>query len=285
MEMIWDVIKEAVMDSVRLLPFLFVAFLLIEALERYSGDLTERALTRVGRAGPLLGAILGCIPQCGFSVLAANLYAGGVVSLGTLLSVFLSTSDEAVILLLGSPGQLENVGILIVLKVIIATAAGYLTDAFLAGKIAVPKESGVLCKDLGCQEESNILKPALNHTVRIFAYLFVFTLILDFLIEVFGIHQLSAFLLGDSILQPLIAAVIGLIPNCVASVILSELFISGALTFPSLVAGLLSSAGIGLLVLFRVNRERNENLKILALLFGVSAVTGLVMEILFFTVR
>ncbi len=285
MEMMLDVIEEAVVDSVRLLPFLFVAFLLIEALERYSGDLTEKALTRVGRAGPLLGAILGCIPQCGFSVLAANLYAGGVVSVGTLLSVFLSTSDEAVILLLGSPGNLENVGILLLLKVIISTAAGYLTDAFLARRIVVPKESGVLCKDLGCQEESNILKPALNHTVRVFAYLFIFTLILDFLIEVFGIHRLSAFLLGDSVLQPVIAAVIGLIPNCVASVILSELFLSGALSFPSLVAGLLSSAGIGWLVLFRVNRERNENLKILGLLFCVAAVTGLIMEILFFTAR
>ncbi len=276
MEMIVDVIEDAVLDSVRMLPFLFAAFLLIEALERYSGDLTERIMRRVGKAGPILGALLGCIPQCGFSVLAANLYAGGVISVGTLLSVFLSTSDEAVILLLGSPGYLPDVGALLLIKVVIATLTGYLVDFFLAGKITVPKESGVLCKDLGCQEEKGILKPALNHTVRIFVYLFLFTAVLNFCIELFGISRLSAFLLGDFWFQPAVAAVIGLIPNCAASVILTELYISGALTFASLVAGLLSSAGFGLVILFRENRQRKENLEILGILFLTAVVSGLV---------
>ncbi len=283
MDVVSAALEETIVDSVRLLPFLFAAFLLIEALERYSGSAIERLLSRVGKAGPLVGAAFGCIPQCGFSVLASNLYAGGVISVGTLLAVFLATSDEAVILLIGQPSLLPSVGALMLIKVLIAVAAGYLINLFLAKRITVPKESGVLCKDLGCEEESNIVKPALNHTVRIFAYVFVFTAILNLLIEAFGIHNLSAFLLRDSVFQPLIAAVIGLLPNCAASVILSELYVSGALSFASLVAGLLSSAGVGLLVLFRVNRNRGENLKILGVLFLVAALSGILMEILFFT--
>ncbi len=280
MEFLVDILEDTIVDSLKLLPFLFAAFLLIEALERYSGDLTERIMRSVGWAGPLLGAVLGCIPQCGFSVLAANLYAGGVIDVGTLLSVFLSTSDEAVILLLGSPGFLPDVGALLLVKAVIAAAAGYLVNFFLAKKITVPKESWVLCKDLGCEEENGILKPALNHTVRIFIYVFLFTAVLNFAIEVLGISRLSAILLGNSWLQPVIAAVIGLIPNCAASVILSELYVNGALTFASLTAGLLSSAGIGLAVLFRMNRQRVENLKILGLLFGIAALCGIILALL-----
>ncbi len=280
MDLILDVLEDTVVDSLRLLPFLFAAFLLIEALERYSGDLTERIMRRVGKAGPLLGALLGCIPQCGFSVLAANLYAGGVISVGTLLSVFLSTSDEAIILILGSPGHLESVGVLLLVKVIVAALAGYLVDLFLAKRITVPKESGVLCKDCGCQEEKGIVRPALHHTVQIFIYLFIFTGILNFCIEIFGISRLSAFLLSNSLFQPVIAALIGLIPNCAASVILTELYLSDAITFASLTAGLLSSAGLGLAVLFRENRQRRENLTILGLLFATAAVCGILFSLI-----
>ena len=252
MELMKDVITDTSIDCLKMLPFLFAAFLLIEALEHYSGDFTKKVLAKVGKAGPVVGAAAGCVPQCGFSVMAANLYAGGIISPGTLLAVFIATSDEAVLILLGNPGRAGEVLYLIAVKLVIAIAAGYIVDLFLASGIAAPKEQGSLCSRCGCNEEqAGIVRPALNHTVRIFVYLFVFTGVLNLCIELFGIERLSAFLLGDTLFQPVMAAVIGLIPNCAASVILTQLYLNGAISFASVISGLCTGAGIGLIVLFK----------------------------------
>lgn len=262
-----------------MLPFLFAAFLVIEALEYYSSDFTARLLAGVGKAGPIVGAVAGCVPQCGFSVMAANLYAGGIISVGTLLSVFVATSDEAILILLGNPGRGEEVLLLLLTKVVIAVIAGYVTDLFLSRSIEVKKESGELCRDCGCEEEGGILKPALNHTVKIFVYLFLFTGILNLCIEMFGIDEISGLLLGNTIFQPVAAAAIGLIPNCGASVILTQLYLNGAISFASVIAGLCTGAGVGLVVLFKMNRHRKENLKILALLSVVGVAAGMILEL------
>ena len=220
MEMIIDVLADALADCLKMLPFLFTAFLLIEGLEHYSTKLTRKALEDVDKAGPVVGALVGCVPQCGFSVMASNLYAGGIISVGTLLSVFLATSDEAVLILLGNPDQGKTVLTLLAVKVVIAVVAGYIIDLFLQKQIATPKECGNLCDHCGCHDHhAGLLKPALRHTIKIFLYLFVFTAILNFIIEVIGIQTLSEYLLADSIFQPVIAALIGLIPNCAASVV------------------------------------------------------------------
>lgn len=281
MEMIKDVILDTSFDCLKMLPFLFMAFILIEALEHYSSEFTEKLLVKVGKAGPIVGAVAGCVPQCGFSVMAANLYAGGIISVGTLLSVFIATSDEAVLIMLGNPGAIREVGSLLAAKVLIAIAAGYIVDIFLKNRISVPKASGNLCDDCGCHgEEPGVLKPAWHHTVKIFVYLFIFTGILNLCVEIFGIKRLSAFLLGDTIFQPVIAAVIGLIPNCAASVILTQLYLSGAISFASVIAGLCTGAGIGLVVLCKVNRDKRENFKIIGVLLVIAVIAGVLLEII-----
>ncbi len=267
-------------DTLRMLPFLFVAFLVIEALEHYSTEYTRKLLVKVGKAGPVVGALAGCIPQCGFSVLAANLYAGGIISPGTLLAVFLSTSDEAVLIILGNPGASGQVAVLMGAKIVIGITAGYVTDLFFGKYIFSPKEQGNLCEHCGCHEHhAGILKPALRHTAKITCYLFVFTLILSFCIEAAGIEKISEYLLRDTWFQPVITALAGLIPNCAASVMLTELYLCGAISFASVLAGLCSAAGVGIVVLCKVNRDKRENLKILGLLYCISVVAGIVAEL------
>ena len=275
--MLVDAVMDTTFDCLKMLPFLFVAFILIEALEHYSSDFTAKALAKVGKAGPVVGAVAGCVPQCGFSVMAANLYASGIISVGTLLSVFIATSDEAVLIIMSNPERIRQVGVLLAAKVIIAVTAGYIIDIFFRNQIATVKESGNLCKDCGCDEEdAGIWKPAWHHTIRIFIYLFIFTGILNLCIEIFGIEQLSKFLLGNTIFQPVIAAIIGLIPNCAASVILTQLYLNGAISFASVIAGLCTGAGVGLVVLFKMNRNRRENLKIVGVLFLVAVAAGMI---------
>lgn len=277
MKMLVDAVMDTTFDCLKMLPFLFVAFILIEALEHYSSDFTAKALAKVGKAGPVVGAVAGCVPQCGFSVMAANLYAGGIISVGTLLSVFIATSDEAILIIMSNPERIREVGVLLAAKVIIAVTAGYIIDIFFRNQIATVKERGNLCKDCGCDEEdAGIWKPAWHHTIRIFIYLFIFTGILNLCIEVFGIEQLSKFLLGNTIFQPVIAAIIGLIPNCAASVILTQLYLNGAISFASVIAGLCTGAGVGLVVLFKMNRNRRENLKIVGVLFLVAVAAGMI---------
>lgn len=277
MKMLVEAVMDTTFDCLKMLPFLFVAFILIEALEHYSSDFTAKALAKVGKAGPVVGAVAGCVPQCGFSVMAANLYAGGIISVGTLLSVFIATSDEAVLIIMSNPERVREVGVLLAAKVIIAVTAGYIIDIFFRNQIATVKESGNLCKDCGCDEEdAGIWKPAWHHTIRIFIYLFIFTGILNLCIEIFGIEQLSKFLLGNTIFQPVIAAIIGLIPNCAASVILTQLYLNGAISFASVIAGLCTGAGVGLVVLFKMNRNRRENLKIVGVLFLVAVAAGMI---------
>lgn len=279
MELLHHVIEHAVMDSLKMLPFLFAAFLLLEALENVSEKVSAFLLEKVGKAGPIVGAVLGCIPQCGFSVMASNFYAGGMITVGTLLAVFLATSDEAVLLMITQPQSSGEILKLLAVKVAIAIVAGYLVDIFLGKKITEKKEMDEICHDCGCHDSHGILIPAIRHTVKIFIYILVFTMILSAVIEIVGIEQLSAYLLGDTIFQPVAAAVIGLIPNCVASVMLTQLYIAGAITFPSVVAGLCSSAGIAMVVLFKMNHHRKENIKILGALLAIAVIAGMVLQI------
>ena len=276
MEMLIDVFTDAAIDCIKMLPFLFLAFLLIEALEHYSSDFTKKLMIKVDKAGPVVGAVVGCVPQCGFSVMAANLYS---ITIGTLIAVFLATSDEAILIIMGNPEHAGKIGILLLAKVIIAIVAGYLVDIFFKKEIAVPHHEGELCHDCGCHNHSSgIVKPALRHTGKIFLYLFVFTFILNLCIEVLGIDRISAMMLGDTVFQPVIAALIGLLPNCAASVILTQLYLSGAISFASVIAGLCTGAGIGLVVLFKVNPDKKENVKIIAVLYGIAVAAGLILE-------
>lgn len=273
-----DVLLDAVLDSLKTLPFLFGAFLLMEAAEKHYGKHMDTILKKSKWGGPLAGSILGCIPQCGFSVIASNLYAGGLITLGTLLSVYLSTSDEAIILLLADSSRGSDILKLMVTKVIIGIIAGYLVDLIFF-KQRQGRNMDQICSDCHCEEETSILKPALHHTVYLFAWLLALTLILNVVMEVAGADRISAWLLGDTVFQPVLAALIGLIPNCAASVILTQLYLSGSISFASVVAGLCTGAGAGLLVLFKMNKDRKENLKVLGLLYVIAVIAGIVLEL------
>ena len=277
--MLLEAFLDAALDSLKMLPFLLAAFLMIEILEHYSGNYLNRILSRVGRGGPIVGALLGCIPQCGFSVVAANLYAGGIITPGTLLAVFLSTSDEAILIFLENPGNGKEILWLLAIKIVIGAAAGYLIDLLI--KKSDGKEPGEMCNDCGCHHGGHmgIAKAVLHHTLKMFLYVLVFTAVLNVIIELLGMERLSALLLGDSVFQPLMAGVIGMIPNCAASVMLAELFLNGAISFASVVAGLCAGAGIGLAVLFKVNKDQKENFKIAGLLYGIAAASGILLEV------
>ena len=306
METFFDILLDTCMDCLKLLPFLLIAFLLIEALEHYSSDFTRNLLQKVGKAGPVIGALAGCVPQCGFSVLAANLFAGGLVSPGTLIAVFLSTSDEAIIIILGNPGYLKEIGALIAAKIFVAIIAGYFTDLVLARRLFEPKKEGELCENehCGCHEDDDhdedgehdghenhaghgshhshggvhhVLLPALRHTWRIAIYLFLIILALNAVMELLGQETFSKILLGDTIFQPFLAAVIGFIPNCAASVFLTQLYLNGVLSFPAVIAGLCTGAGAGLLVLLRVNRHKKENITIIALMYIYAVAAGMIL--------
>lgn len=279
MNIFTDVLMDTILDSVRMLPFLFAAFFLLEALEHYSTAFVNKTLSKLNKAGPIAGALFGCVPQCGFSVMAANLYSGGIISLGTLLAVFLSTSDEAVLILLGHPESGNAVWQLLAVKLVIALIAGYAVDFLPAGKITSPKHIEDLCDHCGCHDHHGILKPALNHTLKLFGYIFIFSGVLNLLITLTGIDTISTFLLNGSILQPFLTAVIGFIPNCAASVLLTELYLSGALSFAAVISGLCTNAGMGLIVLFKVNKNRRENLSIAGLLYLIAAAAGMILSI------
>lgn len=281
LELFSDLFLDALWDSLRMLPFLLGAYLLMEWLEHRSGERMEAALAKARRLGPVTGALLGCIPQCGFSVAAANLYAGRVITLGTLLAVLLSTSDEAVPLLLSAP---EGAGVLLPLlglKVLVGAAAGWAIDRAepVLRRHHPPKEEGIhdLCHHCGC-EEGSILPAALRHTGSSFLFLLLVNLALGWGVALLGEERLASLLLSESLLQPAAAACLGLIPNCAASVLLTRLYLAGAVSFGSLAAGLCAAAGVGLPVLFRTNPRPRENLTALGLLWGIAVVTGVVLQ-------
>ncbi|MCD7785852.1 MAG: arsenic efflux protein [Oscillospiraceae bacterium] len=281
MDLVIDVFLDALIDTAKMLPFLFGAYLLIEFLEHKASDKLANSLRKMGPFGPIGGAIIGCVPQCGFSVAVTNLFSGRLVSLGTLMAVYIATSDEAIPILL-SGGNAADVGKLILAKLIIAILAGLLIDTILRFFHRKGNEEeepfSDLCEGCGC-EEHGVVYSALKHTIQIFIFLFITSLVLGFAMELLGEDRLGSILMTDSIFQPFLAALIGLIPNCAASVLLTNLYAAGSLSFGSVVAGLSTGAGLGIVVLFKTNKRLKENIAILLLLYAIGALSGLIINL------
>ena len=277
--MIVDIIADSFIDSIRLLPFLFITYLIMEYLEHKAGDKMQAAIRSAGKGGPIIGGILGIFPQCGFSAAASNLYAGQIITMGTLMAVFLSTSDEMLPIM-----KSENVGLrmivkVLAVKVIVAIIAGFLIDCIVRkGEKEMQIEH--LCEQHHCHCEKGIWKSALHHTVEIFIYIFIVSLVLNLLIAWVGEDVLGSLILNRPVVGTMIAGIVGLIPNCAASVIITQLYLGGVLSAGAMIAGLLSGTGVGLLVLFRVNGNRKENLRLIGLLYVVGIIAGIVVEIL-----
>ncbi len=284
-----DVFKDSAVDCVKMLPFLFLAFYLLEVVEQHASDRMTVMLGRSGGLGPLIGSLLGSVPQCGFSIMASDFFASGVISMGTLLAVYLSTSDEAIIILLTDPEHAKDILFLVLTKIIIGTLGGYIVlfverRFFKRDPVKARKAAEIIRRRTGSDAAAvkpgfrDLLIPAWNHTKEVFVYLFIFTFLIGFMMEAFGNSVIESVFLSGSAFQPLVASVIGLIPNCAASIMLTQLYMDGVLSFGSAVAGLCSSAGLGLLVLFRMNRSMKENVTVLAFLVVIAVTAGSILQ-------
>lgn len=276
--MIWDVICDTLIDGVRILPFLFLAYLAMECLEHWTGGRMQAIVRKSGKAGPAIGGVLGIFPQCGFSAAAANLYAGRIITLGTLIAVFLSTSDEMLPIMISESVGVFMIGKILLIKVLFALAAGFFVDILYRKKEEPQIEH--LCERQHCHCERGIWRSAFSHTWRIFLYIIVVSLILNFAIALIGEETLAAVVLNKPALSLFVSALVGMIPNCASSVILTQLYLSGVLSAGALMAGLLSGSGVGFLVLLRVNEDRKENLRIFGLLYAFGVGAGAVIQLL-----
>lgn len=360
MDLLIDILLDAGKDTLSLVPFLLVTYLALETLEHVAGDRVNGVIKRAGAAGPVVGSLLGIVPQCGFSAMAATLYAGRVVTLGTLVAVFLSTSDEMLPLLLAEQVPVQTMAMLLASKALIALITGFIVDAAIRGLrrnarahaaihrtvlgtaanpahvncahddhtggdiIDEVAEAGVsadhiheLCErdHCGCDEDEDehghgrhhdhnhghghtdepshhhdhghshegapvlpIIRSAISHTVRVSVFIFLVTLILVAVLETFGESAIEQFLRGNETLAVLGSALVGLIPNCSASVVITQLYLEGALQLAPMLAGTLISAGVGYLVLFRTNRSARENALFLVMMYVIGAGWGLILS-------
>lgn len=356
MDLLIDILLDAGKDTLSLVPFLLVTYLALETLEHVAGDSVNGAIKRAGAAGPVVGSLLGMVPQCGFSAMAATLYAGRVVTLGTLVAVFLSTSDEMLPLLLAEQVPVQTMAMLLASKALIALVTGFIVDAAIRGLrrnarahaairrtvlgtaanpahvncahddhtggdiIDEVAEAGVsadhiheLCErdHCGCDEDEDehghdhshdhghadeherhhdhshsyegapivsIIRSAISHTVQVSVFIFLVTLILVAVLETFGESAIEQFLRGNETLAVLGSALVGLIPNCSASVVITQLYLEGALQLAPMLAGTLISAGVGYLVLFRINRSARENVVFLVMMYVIGAGWGLILS-------
>lgn len=350
MEMILDALLDAILDTAKLIPFLFITYMGMEYLEHKAEKHTTGMLEKAGHFGPLIGAVVGILPQCGFSAAASSLFAGGVISVGTLIAVFLSTSDEMLPIFISEGVHPATMMRILATKAMLGLISGFLLDIFMRhGRHTKAPEKHIhdLCVHEHCDcdddaeeegtlhtadahdgeashahdvqashhsHEANaddhahrhvaeehhshehthtghhhhhhqkgflgIAMPALHHTIQITGFIFFITLVITLLVEGIGAEAIGHFLSGKPVIGVFLAGVVGLIPNCAASVSITQLYLMGILNAGQMMAGLLVGAGVGLLVLFRTNDHPNENLRITIMLYGLGVFWGLVIEYL-----
>ncbi len=270
-----DCLKDAAVDTVKLLPILFAAYLLMEYLEHRAGERTRAALSKVGKVGPLLGSAVGILPQCGFSGAAASLYAARIISAGTLISVFLATSDEMLPLMISGGVPFTKMLAVIGLKFAYGAVFGFLTDLILIKR----RENEVItdiCKKDHCDCEHGIALSALRHTVKISLLVFAVSFGLGLLFFYGGGNAVTKLLDGRPITGILLSALVGLVPNCSVSVLLTTLYTQKAISFAAFMSGITVNAGIGLIVLFKFDRNIKNNIFITALTFIFGVIAGLI---------
>ncbi|MCM1231686.1 MAG: arsenic efflux protein [Ruminococcus flavefaciens] len=276
-----EVILDTLWDVDKLLPFLFLTYLVMEWLEHKTGEKTEALIKKAGRFGPVIGGVLGMAPQCGFSAAASNLYAGRVITLGTLLAVFLSTSDEMLPVLISERASGTVILGFLLAKALIGMTAGLTVDFVLRRRNTLSRgQIHDICEQEHCHCEKGILRSALSHTARIALFILLITFALNLILHFAGEEALAKLVQGRPLTGPLLSGLVGLIPNCAGSVAVTQLYLEGVIGVGAALAGLLTGSGVGLLVLFRVNRDRKENLRILGLLYGIGVFVGAAAELI-----
>lgn len=274
-----DVIKDSVLDVLKLLPFLFVAFLILEYIEHKMSEKNEQLLINNRKIGPVMGSFLGAFPQCGFSAMATKLFSSHVITLGTLIAVYLSTSDEMIPILISSGSNVLTILKIIGIKIIIGIILGFIIDLFYHKKRDYNSSIHDMCKDTDCHCEKGIIHSSIHHTLSITVYLLITIFILNTIIYFVGEDNIRSFLLNNKGTY-FISSLIGLIPNCASSVITSEIYSSGLISLGSLISGLLTGAGVGLLVLFKTNKDIKENLIIIAILYFSGVIFGYLIDLI-----
>jgi len=302
-----EIFLEALVDTAKMIPFLLLIYIGIELIEYKFGSIIRKKVQQAGSAGPVLGAVAGIFPQCGFSVVTAALYTQRLVTIGTFLAVLLATSDEAIPVILSQPGKIHLLWPLIATKVVIALIAGYGVDfifrksnqktlahieAYSRGRDDTHHHHEIIIEEPACCGHSTssaakkfnyheIIWHPLRHTAKIFLFIFLVTALLNLLIFYIGKENVAALFLGHSFLQPILAALLGLIPNCAASVAITQMYLDGAISYGAVIAGLLASGGLGILVLFKEDKDKKDVFKVIGLLFFISASFGLIIQYLF----
>ena len=274
-----EIIEDTLIDSVKLLPFLFLTYLLMEYIEHKTKEKTKETIKKSGKFGPLIGGILGIVPQCGFSVSATNLYAARVITLGTLIAVYLSTSDEMLPIFISEAVPISTILKILGIKLLIGVFAGFIIDLvirFVKKEKQEDEKIVDLCEKEHCHCEKGIVKSALKHTINIFIFIVIITFIINLVIYFIGEDTIAGFLRNQPILGPVIAGIIGLIPNCASSVILTQMYLENVISAATMISGLLVGAGVGLAVLFKTNKGIKQNLKITALLYVIGVLSGIV---------
>lgn len=276
-----QVIQETLTDTLKLIPFLFLTYLAMEYLEHRTGQKAQKLIRKAGRSGPVLGGLLGIVPQCGFSAAASNLYAGRVISLGTLIAIYLSTSDEMLPILISEQASVELILRILLAKAGIGIAAGLAVDFVMRRRTSEEYHHiHNICEQERCHCEKGVFRSALSHTGQITLFILLVTFVLNLILHFVGEDALENLILNRPLLGPVLAGMVGLIPNCAGSVAITQLYLKGAMSLGAAMAGLLTGSGVGLLVLFRVNHNKKENLKILGLLYVIGVLAGFVVGLL-----
>lgn len=276
------VLEHTLIDTIKLLPFLFIAYLVIELIEQKAGEKTTKLVQKSGKFGPVLGSLLGVVPQCGFSAAASNLYAGRIITMGTLISIFLSTSDEMLPILISEAVPVKTLVMILAIKVVIAIVVGMIVDLIFRKKVEEDSKEEIhkMCDEEHCHcEEHGVIRSSIKHTLQIFVYILIISIILNLIIHFVGEDNIAKLVLNVPVLGPIISSLIGLIPNCASSVILTQVYLGNIISMGSMIAGLLVNSGIGILILFRVNKSQKENFTILGILYLVGVISGIILDI------
>ena len=277
-----EIIEETLIDGIKLLPFLFITYIIMEYIEHKTSNKTKDIIKKSGKFGPFIGSVLGAVPQCGFSVVATNFYAARVITLGTLISVYLSTSDEMIPIFISEGASIITLLKILGIKILIGMIAGFVIDFVLRLRKKDSEEERIidLCEKEHCHCEKGILKSALKHTINIFVFILIITFVINIIIHLVGEETIGNFVQSNVILGPVLGGIIGLIPNCASSVILTQLYLQNVIPVSTMISGLLVGAGVGLIVLFKMNKGIKQNLKITALLYAIGVLSGVIIQFL-----
>jgi len=265
-------------ESILIILVLFITYLVMEWLEHRTGNKVQKVVQKAGSLGPVFGAVAGAVPQCGFSTAASNLYAGRLISMGTLIAIYLSTSDEMLPVMISAKAPAQLIGGVLLTKIVVGMAAGFVVDFIFRKKKDSHDHIHEICEQEECHCDSGVFRSALKHTVQVGVFILLVSFALNLVLALLGEDVLAEFLLNRPVLGPVLAGLVGLVPNCAASVVITELFMEGVIGLGAMMAGLLVGAGVGLLVLFRVNHHRLENLKIVGILYFIGVLVGIVIE-------